>query len=53
MIIRPDVFGIGTLDKVNVPDIVKLGEEAAEEELDNLRKAVRWDNKLRKLFSSN
>ena len=53
VIIRPDVFGVGVLDKVKVADIVKFGEEAAELELDNLIKAVRWDNRLKKLIGLN
>jgi NTE family protein len=50
VIIRPDLFGVGTLDKVDVAEIVKLGEEAAESEMKNLLKAVRWDTKVKKLI---
>jgi NTE family protein len=50
VIIRPDVLGIGPLDDVVVSEIAKLGEIATEEELENLFKAVRWDNRLKKVF---
>ncbi len=50
VIIRPDVFGIGALDNVDVAEIVRYGEEAAEAEMKNLLKAVRWDNKIKKFI---
>jgi NTE family protein len=40
VIIRPAVEHIGYLDQVNVPEVVKLGEQAAEAALPELRKAA-------------
>jgi NTE family protein len=42
VIIRPEVRQIGYLDLVNVPDVVKLGEEAVEAVLPEIRRAVGW-----------
>ena len=51
VIIRPDVSGIGLLDKVDVHAVVRLGEQAAEAALPELRWAVAWPNRLqRQLF---
>ena len=51
VIIRPDVSGIGLLDKVDVHAVVRLGELAAEAALPELRRAVSWTNRLqRQLF---
>jgi NTE family protein len=51
VIIRPDVSHIGLLDKVDIHEIARLGEQAADEALDELRQAVSWPNRLRrKLF---
>jgi NTE family protein len=50
VIIRPDVSGIGLLDKVDVHRIVRLGERAAEAALPELKRAVAWPNRLRRLM---
>ena len=51
-IVRPDVSGIGLLDKVDVHAIIRLGEQAAEAALPELRRSVTWSNRLQKrLFS--
>ena len=42
VVIQPAVEHIGYLDQVYVPDVVKLGEEAAESALPDLHKAVSW-----------
>jgi NTE family protein len=51
VIIRPDVDGIGLLDKVDIHAIANRGEEAALVALPELRRAVAWPNRLmRRLF---
>jgi NTE family protein len=50
VIIRPDVSGIGLLDKVDVHRVVCLGERAAEAALPELKRAVAWPNRLRRLM---
>ena len=40
LVIRPDVNGINLLDKVNVKDLAKRGEDATRSILPNLHKAV-------------
>ncbi len=46
IVIRPDVAGIGLLDRVEVPHIVRLGEEAAEAALPDLHQLVSWPARL-------
>ena len=48
VIIRPDVNGIGLLDKVDVHQIVQKGEEAFRVALPELQRAVAWPNRLRR-----
>jgi NTE family protein len=48
VVIRPDVNGIGLLDKVDVHKIVHKGEEATELALPELQRAVSWPNRLRR-----
>jgi NTE family protein len=50
VIIRPDVHHIGILDRVNVSEVVKIGEAATEKALPELRKAVHWWGRLRRRF---
>jgi len=50
VIIRPDVSGIGLLDKVDVHRIIRLGERAAEAALPELKRAVAWPSRLRRLM---
>ena len=40
-VIRPDVEGIGLLDQVDVRAVVRLGEEATETALPEIKKAIR------------
>ncbi len=47
VVVRPDVGGIGLLDKVDVHKVVRLGEKAAEAALPELNRAVRWTGRLR------
>ena len=42
VVIRPQVSEIGVLEHVNVPDVVKLGEEAALAKLPDLLRATTW-----------
>jgi NTE family protein len=48
VVIRPDVNGIGLLDKVDIPKIVQKGEEATRIALPELQQAVAWPNRLRR-----
>ncbi|MBC8506715.1 MAG: patatin-like phospholipase family protein [Anaerolineales bacterium] len=50
VIIRPDVSKIGYLDRVDVSRVVKLGEQAAEAALPELRKFTGWRGRVRRLF---
>jgi NTE family protein len=50
VIIRPDMAGIGLLDRVNVEEVARLGEMAAEESIPELQRVVRWQYRLRKAF---
>jgi NTE family protein len=47
-IISPEVGGIGMLDKVDVPRIVCLGEQAVITALPALRRALAWPTRLRR-----
>ena len=47
-IIRPEVGHIGLLDKVNVHDIVRLGEEAVTEHIDQLKRVAGWQSNLKR-----
>ncbi len=42
VVIRPKVGEIGVLERVDVHDVVKLGEEAASERLPDLLRATTW-----------
>lgn len=54
VIIRPGVTGMGVLDRVDVHDVVKRGEVAAEAALPELRRITSWPNRLRRiLFGEN
>jgi NTE family protein len=50
VVIRPDVSGIGMLDKVDVHNVVRMGEIAAEAVLPELRQVVAWPNRLRRMM---
>ncbi len=50
VIVRPDVEGIGALDMVDVHKIVRLGEEAVEAALPDLKRATAWPNRLRRKY---
>lgn len=46
VIVRPRVPQIGFLDTVDVPGVIRLGEEAVEAALPDLRRAVGWQGRL-------
>jgi len=50
IIIRPNVKGIGLLDTVNVHQVVRAGEIAAEEVSPDLKKMLAWPNRLRQMM---
>lgn len=48
ILIRPDVGHIGSLDRVNIPEVAQLGDQAVEQVEDELRKISkrrRWYNR--------
>jgi NTE family protein len=54
IIVRPDVHEFGLLDKVVVADLAQRGENALEEVLPQLKKAVSWQARLgKKIFGVN
>lgn len=50
VIVRPKVHNIDLLDKVVVKDVAMLGEQALEDVLPQLKKAVSWSGRLNKLL---
>jgi len=48
VVIRPDVNGIGLMDKVDIHEIVHKGEEATRIALPELQRSVAWPNRLRR-----
>jgi NTE family protein len=46
VIIRPDVFHIGLLDRIDPHDLVKAGEEATQQNLLNIKQALSWTNQI-------
>jgi NTE family protein len=52
VIIRPAVENIGLLEKVNVSEIVKFGEIAADSALPELRQAVSWRGRVKRRLRS-
>jgi len=50
VIIHPDVHDINLLDKVVVADVAQLGEQAVEETLPQLKRAVSWQARVSKVF---
>lgn len=54
VIIRPNVHDIAMLDKVIVANVAQLGEDAVEEVLPQLKRAVSWQRRMeKKLFGAN
>jgi NTE family protein len=52
VIIRPQVDGIGLLDHVDVAGVAALGETATRDALPELRQAVSWPARLRRMTST-
>jgi NTE family protein len=50
VIIRPEVGHIGLLDKVDVHEIVRLGEHATLSQIELIRLQTSWTGKLRRQF---
>lgn len=50
VIIRPQVEGIGLLDKVDVHKIICLGEEAVDAALPEIKRATSWSNRIRRKY---
>ena len=48
VLIRPAVAAIGLLDTVDVAEVAKLGEQAAENALPDLQAAFKWTARLRR-----
>lgn len=54
VIIRPDVHEFSLLDKVVIADLAKRGEQAVEEALPQLKRAVSWTSRIsRRVFGAN
>jgi len=51
VVIRPDVDGIGLLDKVDIHQMIQKGEDATIVALPKLRQVVAWPNRLRRYLS--
>lgn len=53
VIIRPHVHDFGLLDKVVIADLAQLGEQAVEQVLPQLKRAVSWQARLgKKIFGA-
>lgn len=50
VLIRPAVHHLSLLDKVVIADVAKLGEQAVEEVLPQLKRAVSWQSRVRRLM---
>jgi len=50
VILRPDLSGIGLLDRVNVDEVASRGEIAAVESLSELQKVGGWQYRLKKIL---
>ena len=46
--IRPAVGHIGLLDKVDVHEVIRLGEEAVDAALPEIKRSLAWPNRLRR-----
>jgi NTE family protein len=51
VIIRPKLGPIGIIDHVDIPEVIKSGELATREALDEIRKVVSWQYKFRQRIS--
>lgn len=53
VIIRPEVGHIGLLDKVDVHEIVRLGEEAVTPHIGQLKRVAGWPSNLNRRIRRN
>ena len=51
VIIRPEVYHIGLVDRVDIPETIKLGELAARKALPDIRRALSWQYRIKKKIS--
>ena len=49
-VIRPNMAGIGMLDEVNVDELARLGELAAEDALPELVRLTGWRSRFSRVF---
>ena len=52
MIIRPELSPIGIIDRVDISEMIKSGELAVRAGLPDLKKAMSWQNRLGRKWSS-
>ena len=50
VVIRPDVVDIGLLERVDVREVARRGEEAVEAVLPELRRMAHWTSRLRRKY---
>ena len=50
LILRPELGDIGLFDRVNISELVELGEDAVLDSLDEVRRVASLGYRLRKLF---
>jgi NTE family protein len=50
VIVRPDVDGIGLLDKVDIHKLVQTGEVAMDAAMPDLKKATSWSTRMRRRY---
>ena len=50
VIIRPKVDKFGILDQVDPAELIDLGEQAARDQLPEIREALSWSNQLGRIF---
>jgi len=48
VVIRPAVGHIGLMDKVDVREMIRLGERAVDESLPEIKRSLAWPNRLRR-----
>jgi NTE family protein len=48
VIIRPELDPIGIVDRVNIPEVIRLGELAAKKALPEIRKTMSWQSRVQR-----
>jgi NTE family protein len=51
VIIRPELEPMGIVDRINIPEVIKLGELAARKALPEIRKMMGWTSRLKRNLS--